>query len=158
MRGGGAGAGERNAAHLAHRLQLAILRRTAVQAEHQQAVFRTCLIERLFNPADARASRLERLFEWTGMSEKRVRLDLMHRVADVPEPQSASGNAECSAWALATDTSRSLLKPPKNSDPHHAVPSFRDSPSWPGLSGIHNPGSWLWIPGLLALLATRNDG
>src|SRR5947209_843564 len=34
--------------------------------------------------------------------------------------------------------------------------SFRDAPLWRG-PGIHNPRSWLWIPGSLALLTPRND-
>jgi hypothetical protein len=35
--------------------------------------------------------------------------------------------------------------------------SFR-KPREARLSGIHNPESWLWIPGSLAALAPRNDG
>src|SRR5258708_11454852 len=39
---------------------------------------------------------------------------------------------------------------------HYCCPS-RLQPTWMRRPGIHNPKSWLWIPGSLASLPPRND-
>ena len=48
MRRRRAGPGKGNPAHFAHRLQFAVLRPAAMQAEHQHAIFRLGLVERAF--------------------------------------------------------------------------------------------------------------
>jgi len=60
------------------------------------------------------------------MTRKRLRLRLMHAVIGVPEPEVGLRQAACSAWALATETSRSLLVPPNRMViPHYSI--FRHS-------------------------------
>ncbi len=94
--------------------KLTVLRRTAVQAEHQHAVLGLRVVERRFDPPEAGRAR-------PGMASSNGR-ECFRSASDrasctvsstSQNHRSASGRAECSAWADATDTRRSLFVPPK---------------------------------------------
>ena len=53
------------------------------------------------------------ILERPRMVEQILRRTSMHGVVDIPEPQIGFGQRRCSACALATETRRSLLVPPK---------------------------------------------
>ena len=84
-----------------------------MQAEHQHAILGLRLVERLLERQAAVAG-LEFILERTRMLRAAPLSAASCTVSATSQNQrSASGNARCSAWALATETSRSLLVPPK---------------------------------------------
>ena len=103
-----------------------------MQAEHQHAIFGLRPVERGFQ-REAAIAGLELVLEGARVLEQACDFTSCTVSATCQNHRSASGNARCSACALATETSRSLLVPPKRMviriSPAFVIPGMRSRPA-----------------------------